>query len=82
METGALLEKMAEKALAEEKAATLRAGLIAAAVYNVNRKKGSRPIKPQDFLARSANPVVEVEPEEMERLLDAWAGTVNKRFDA
>lgn len=79
METNSLLEAMVEKAQAEGKAATLRAGLIAAAVYNVNRKKGAYFLQPKDFLDE---PPVLLDPETMEIHLDAWARTANKEFKA
>ena len=65
---------------AEEKAAVLRAGLVAAAVYNVSRKKGARFIQATDFL-----PVPMQEELPLEQLragMDAWARSINRRHRA
>ena len=66
---------MAEAQEAKEKAAVLRAGLVAATVYNAHRKKSSRAAKPSDFLKKKA---ADLSPEQMEAELDAWARTANK----
>ena len=55
-----------------EKAAVLRAGLVAATVYNVNRKKGNRAAKPSDYLRKEA---VILSPGQMEREMDTWASS-------
>lgn len=47
---------------------TLRAGLIASAIYNTNRKKGGKIVKPHDFL-----PKRQLTPEEQRQKMLAWA---------
>jgi hypothetical protein len=60
----------------DAKAATLRAGLVAAAIYNVNRRKGAKVIKPQDFVREPAKPV---DPNQMAEVFKAWARAHNRR---
>jgi hypothetical protein len=59
---------------ARERAATLRAGLVASAVYNVHRRKGAPAIKPTDFLESSARPIHYVEPAELRQIVRGWVG--------
>jgi hypothetical protein len=75
-EVGALLEAIAERDAARERAANLRAGLVAAAVYNVHRRKGAQPIRPEDFLREEPKVLT---PEEMEQMMDGWMLTHNAR---
>lgn len=65
----ALLDAKAKRWRAEQAAANQRAGLITAAIYNVHRKKGKRPLQAKDFF--KAPPKI-VSPEEMEAALDSW----------
>jgi hypothetical protein len=60
----------------EAKAATLRAGLVAAAVYNVNRRKGAKPIKATDFVREPPRPIT---ADEMAALFKGWARSYNRR---
>lgn len=53
----------------------LRAGLIAASIYNVNRKKGSRAFQPDDFIRK---PPKLLSPEQMYREFSRWAKTTNQ----
>jgi hypothetical protein len=52
----------------------LRAGLIAAAVYNVNRKKGARMLQASDFVVM---PDDFLAPEDAASYMDAWAASQN-----
>lgn len=78
-ETRALLEALMRREGEREKSALLRAGLVASAVYNVNRKKGARPLQPKDFVRE---PVKHLTPEQMERVLSRWASQANGRASA
>lgn len=77
-ETMALLEAIRERRETEQRAENMRAGLIAAAVYNNNprRKRGAKPVRPSDFF--KAPPKI-VSPEEMEAALDQWMASQNAR---
>jgi hypothetical protein len=79
VELGSLLGKMAEVHEAEERAAVLRAGLVAATVHNVHRRKGTRAAKPSDYLKK---PPAILDPSQMEAEMDAWAKASNKVHDA
>lgn len=59
----------------------MRAGLIAAVIVNTspNRKKGAKPVKPQDFF-RARQRVMTVE--ETEAALDAWMIRQNRRHES
>jgi hypothetical protein len=78
-ETRTLLEALMRRDGERERSALLRAGLVAAAVYNVNRKKGARPLQPKDFVRE---PVRHLTPEQMDRALQAWASRVNGSANA
>jgi len=54
----------------DDRGACLRAGLITAAIYNVNLKKGARRYKATDFVAM---PDDYLTPEQAKTQLDAWA---------
>jgi hypothetical protein len=60
----------------EHKAATLRAGLVAAAIYNTNRRKGTRPVKPQDFVREGPK---KMSANEMAAIFKSWARAHNRR---
>jgi hypothetical protein len=64
-----LIRALHDRRKQEDRAATLRAGMIAAAVYNVHRRKGARPVKPTDFV-REERKVVD--PDTMVEILDGW----------
>ncbi len=57
-----------------EKQANLRAGLVAAVITNVHRKKGSRLVQPADFLK---TPRVHMSVEEASKFMDTWAKGIN-----
>ena len=79
LEMGALLDALRERREGEAKAAVLRAGVVAAAIYNVNRKKGAPMVKPRDFLAEAPKALP---PAALERAFDAWARDTNRRIEA
>ena len=70
-EVKAVLKSIAE----QNKQADLRAGLVAATIANVHRRKGSRLVQPQDFLRQ---PKRFMELDEAVRHMDRWARSVNK----
>lgn len=70
----AALDAVAERDRAQAEAATERAGLVAAAIYNTHLKKGVRPFRPGDFVKRRP---VQLTPEQMEAQFDAWAAAIN-----
>lgn len=78
-ETNALLREVYEAESRRERAATLRAGLVAAAVYNVHRKKGTPMMRPQDFVRE---PVKIVKPGDLARALTSFAEAHNRRLAA
>lgn len=51
-DTRVLIEELGERRKADQDAANLRAGVVAATIANIWRKKGSRAIRPQDFFRR------------------------------
>lgn len=71
------MDAIAKREAEQQRLMILCAGLPTSAVYNVHRKKGSKPVKPQDFI--KAPPKI-VSPEEMEAALDAWAASVSARI--
>lgn len=83
-EVGALLSAIAEKREQEQRAAVLRAGLIASAVHNAHRadSQGRRyfhtgpAMQPGDYLRRD---VRYLEPEEFAAELRAWARSHNQQ---
>lgn len=63
----------------------LQAGIIASTIANVNRKKGTKPFKPQDFMPQFDDYEEEQSPEEMLKtveMLNAAFGGEDKREKA
>lgn len=58
---------------AEQKARTVRAGLIAATIINVNRKPNSAPVSPYDFLPDTEEDYMSVD--EAKQYLGRWAAS-------
>jgi len=58
--------------------ANLRAGLIAAILVNLHRKKGRRAVKPADFFATAPT---RMSARSAEPFMDAWAASINRRVD-
>lgn len=63
-----------EKRSAESTEAALRAGLIAASIYNTTPGRRGRALRPEDFVRM---PPKIVTAKEMEAALDAWASSHN-----
>lgn len=74
-ETRALLRRIYRRREREAEAALLRAGLVAAAIYNVHRKRGKPPIMPRDFLPEEPKVVT---PRQALMLFRAWAERHNR----
>lgn len=62
----------------EEQRADLRAGLVAATVANVHRRKGQRAIQPRDFFGEGRRR--HMTPQEGARFMRRWAKSVNRDF--
>jgi len=73
-EVGAVFDRNADR----ERAANLRAGLVAATIANVHRKKGAPMMKPSDFLRQ---PIVRMSPKEAAQFMDTWAAGQNEMLD-
>ena len=55
---------------AQNKAANLRAGLVAATLINIHRKKGTPAVKPMDFVVQKRQ---YMSPKEAVVFMDQWA---------
>ena len=64
------VEAVVERRVEEQRAQTLRAGLIAATILNVHRAKGQPLVQPQDFLADRDQ---FLSSEEAMAFMDRWA---------
>lgn len=73
-ELSEVLDRVTERREQEERQAARRAGLVASAIYNVHRKKGKRPLGPDDFVEGGQG---RMSPEEFRQRMHAWATTVN-----
>lgn len=71
-----LLKELEDRRQLEQRADTLRAGLVAAAVYNVHLKKGKPAVKPTDFLPREVKIVT---PAEMAARIRSCATAAQKK---
>ncbi len=70
-----LLREIVEEKTRESRAASLRAGLVAAAIYNVHRKPGARALRAEDFIRE---PPKLLTASQMEVQMDAWMASVNR----
>ncbi len=61
----------------EERRENLRAGLIAAAIYNVHRKRGTPAFHPRDFIRERPRPQDYMSKEQARAFLDGWAADRN-----
>lgn len=68
---------MFEEAHERDRNATLRSALIAATIVNVHRKKGSRLIKPSDFIVEPPRPEDFLTAEQAVSFMDRWAASQN-----
>lgn len=66
----------------QERAAYLRAGLVAATIVNVNRKRGSRMVQPSDFIRELPRDEDFMDVEEAVAMMDRWAKTTNQLAQA
>jgi hypothetical protein len=78
-EIAAVLELQTERQKIETRSADLRAGLVAATIHNVFRKKGSRPVRPIDFLQ---GPRRHMSVEDSKLVMDRWARSVSQGLPA
>ena len=62
----------------EAEAESLRFGLVAATIVNVNRKKGTRPVQPRDFFRRKRQEKDFMSVEAAQSFMDGWANTMNQ----
>lgn len=69
------IDEVLERKAEHEKLAWERAGMITAAIYNVNRKKGARPLKASDFYTERKTALLE--PEDALEAMDSWAKAHN-----
>ncbi len=60
---------------AQERAAVLRAGLVASTMANIFRKKGSPRVHPADFLVNKERQHMTVEEAQLQ--MNRWAASVN-----
>lgn len=71
----AVLERQRE----DERQAFLRSALIAATIVNVNRRKGARLVRAEDFLVTPRKEEDFMSVRDAEREMDRWAASINKR---
>ena len=81
-EVGFLLAALVARESRREHSAALRAGLVASAIYNVNRKPGTRTLKPSDFVRerKGIEPVQQIIPAEVIQRAVAVATAHNARL--
>ena len=82
VEVGSLLTALVARESRREHSAALRAGLVASAIYNVNRKPGTRALKPSDFVRerKGIEPVQHITPAEFIQRAVAFAAAHNARL--
>lgn len=73
-EVSLLLREIGERRREEHRAAQYRAGIVAATIANVHKKRGARASQPHDFLPEEPKALA---PEQMRALFDAWAQNRN-----
>lgn len=66
----------------KDREAYLRAGLVAATIVNVNRRRGARLVQPSDFIVEPPRPEDYMGVEEAVAMMDAWANSTNKDYAA
>ena len=71
---------MADREERRGRDAMYRAAFIVSAIYNTNRKKGRRPLKPEDFLKTKKTRILSAE--EMADVMNTWADSHNKKVEA
>jgi hypothetical protein len=78
-EREALLVALAKREERRGRDAMYRAAFIVSAIYNVNRKKGKRALKPEDFLKAKTRVL---SPAEMADVMSSWADAHNQKVEA
>jgi hypothetical protein len=63
-----------------ERAAYLRAGLIAATIINVNRRKGAKMVKPSDFIRERPRDEDYMDATTAKKVMTQWAKQTNASF--
>lgn len=76
------VEEILKRRGEEERSRNLRAGLVAATIINVHKKKGAPLTKPADFLRSRPQPGDYMDLKQSVRALDAWAAASNQVTDA
>ena len=57
---------------------SLRFGLVAATIVNVNRRKGTRMVQPRDFFRKKRQAKDFMSVEAAQSFMDGWASQMNK----
>ena len=65
-----------------ERARYIRAGLVAATIVNVNRKKGARLVRPEDFIREPVREEDFMTPEQALAMMDGWAIAHNQSVES
>jgi hypothetical protein len=73
------VEAVLDRKYETERAAYLRAGLIAATIVNVNRKKGARLTRASDFIREPRKAEDYMSVEEAATYMDTWVSSVNQQ---
>lgn len=76
-ELAAVLDRVKE----QEKRATLRAGLVAATIVNVNLKKGARLVQPSDFIVEPIREEDFMDADASAQMMDRWAASAYSSQD-
>ncbi|MFP3947150.1 MAG: hypothetical protein ACLFWG_00335 [Longimicrobiales bacterium] len=84
LEVGAFFDQAIDAEEGRRRQDFLNHALVAATLVNIHREKGSRPVRPEDFLGDSEprGSVQEVTPEEGARRLMTWAQSINQNVRA
>ena len=75
-ELGALFDRVNEK----ERGKYLRAGLIAATIVNVKRRRGAPLVQPGDFFRERVREEDYMDAAKSQKAMDAWAAVTNASF--
>lgn len=71
------LEEILARKMEQERARYMRAALVAATIVNVNRRKGSRLVRPSDFIRVRPRPEDYMSPEQAAKFMMRWASEQN-----
>jgi hypothetical protein len=75
------IEAVIDRHIEAERQRTLRAAFVAAAIYNVNRKKGAKIIQATDLIREPPKPEDYMTVEESRAMLNAWAKSINADYE-